>query len=135
MLFRSPRSFVSTAAPLRTQSFEVSVAKAQAAGSATSMTVTITNSYGTETTRNFTGIRLRDFLGVNAATLNRAASITAISRDGRTQTYYYNDIIFDKTLLAWVEDGEQLSYPRLCPGNSKLTGDYLKEVVSITLKY
>jgi len=118
------------------RTFSVSVDNAKAAGSAQMISVTVTNSVGTTTTRRFTGVRLKDFLatqGVNMSALNASATLIATATDGETMTYSRGDIISDKTLLAWEEDGKALSPPRLCPCDSTVTGDYLKEVVSITL--
>ena len=129
-----------TPPPRPTQRYDISVSvdKAKAAGGPVVIEVTTVNSVGTvdPQPRRFTGVRLKDYLaaqGVDMSALSGSAKLTVTSRDGRTQECSRSVIDSDRTLLAWEEDGKALSPPRLCPGNSSVTGDYLKEVVSIVL--
>ena len=117
--------------------FTVSVAAAKAAGSAVTERVTTVNSVGTAKDRVFTGVKLKDFLAaqnVDIAALDQSATLVARADDGETATYTYYDIIADRTLLAWDDDGESLSPPRLCPCNAIDASRYLQGVISVTLK-
>jgi len=119
--------------------FTVSVAAAKAAGSAVTERVTTVNSVGTTKERVFVGVKLKDFLAaqnVDVVALAQKTDITLVAKasDGETVTYTYGEIMADRTLLAWEEDGDSLSPPRLCPCNSINADRYLKGVASITLK-
>jgi len=116
--------------------FSVSVAKAKAAGSAVTISVTTVNQVGTAKDRVYTGVKLKDFLAaqnVDVAALSSSATLMAKADDGETLTYTYSDIISDKTLLAWDDAGEPLSPPRLCPCGATDASKYLRGVESITL--
>jgi len=96
------------------------------------------NSFGTESTRVYRGLVLKDFLidqNVDVAALKSGATLTARASDGETVTYGYGDIVSGNTLLAWEEDGRPLGAdaPRLCPGDNPSANMYLKGVVSVTL--
>jgi len=110
------------------------------------------NSVGSETTAEYTGLRIKDilaFLGVNMAELSAEATLTVGSGPTFTRNYAREYIVSDKTLLSWlrtdmvVVDGvtggttttpsESMLPPRLCPGDSTSSGNYVSAIDTITL--
>lgn len=135
--FNDTTGVTTTTVPKPTKgTFEVSVAKAKAINKENSATAKITNSIGEESTRIYTGVRLKDFLAAQGVDIVSGATVTATSSDGKSVTLGYSEIISNSTLLAWDETGTPLGQPRLCPCAS--TGEnahlFLKDVVSVELK-
>ena len=99
--------------------------------------VTTKDSIDREKARSFTGVRLRDFLelqGINVDTLRSGATLVAYASDGEKTEYSLIAVRHNNTVLAWQDGSEALAKPRMCPGDSTLSGDFLKDVTTIELK-
>ena len=90
-----------------------------------------TNSSGTETTVTYVGFSIKDIL--KAAGLNENyVWLEATASDDYTVTLKGGVIYEDTTLLAVTRDGSPFTTsPWLAPCSDKVTGDYLKGMVSI----
>ena len=101
--------------------------------------MTFTDSGGVRIRREYTGLRLRDFLSweykVNADALGSDATITVVTGDGSPGTILYRGTITsDKTLLAWAQDGVPLAAPCFCPGLSGDSKNYVMNVSSVVIR-
>lgn len=90
------------------------------------------NSVGTESTTTYTGFALSDVLA--AAGVTDYTSVTATAGDGYAVEVSAEVAGAPTTLVAIEKDGAQFSeYPWFAPCSSGTTGDYLKNMVAITL--
>lgn len=93
---------------------------------------TTVNSVGTESTVTYTGFVLSDVL--EAAGVTVYTSVTATADDGYAVEVSAAVAGAPTTLIAIAKDGAPFSgYPWFAPCSSGTTGDYLKNMVAITL--
>jgi len=109
-----------------------------AMGGAVTLTSHMEDSIGRESTRNYTGVPLRNVLavhGVNVSTAPANSTVLVTAHDGTTFTLNRSQFTANTTLLAWVEDRgagdvRQLDRPRLVFPQG-LSGTFIQHVVTI----
>ncbi len=90
------------------------------------------NSAGTASSTTYIGFAMADILA--QAGIECATSLKAIADDGYEIEYTYEMANSDFTLLAVSKNGEQFkTAPWFAPCSSTVTGDFLKNVVSISI--